>query len=223
MSERHTNPEPPFVKLEIGKRYGRWTVLEHLGMRGHFRYMLAQCECGVQKQVTLNGLRSGSTRSCGCLSADMTGDRCRTHGMTGTTEYRIWRGIKDRCLNPNKKEYPNYGGRGITVCDRWNNSFEDFLADMGMRPSKQHSIERRNNDGPYAKDNCYWATKHEQVRNSRHNVFVEYKGERKCLHDWAIPLGMRGNVLKWRIEHWGIERAMTTPINHRHRKAGAAA
>lgn len=118
-----------------------------------------------------------------------------THGMTATSEYRIWKGIKSRCYNRNRKQYPRYGGRGITICDRWCNSFETFLADMGKRPSINHSIERRDNNGNYTPDNCYWATWTEQARNKRNNVLHTKDGITKSLTEWAEYLGMPSKTL----------------------------
>ena len=123
-----------------------------------------ECECGNKKLVRACNLKNGSTISCGCYKKG--GNHSRTHGATNTTEYNIWKSMKDRCLNPKCKSYNNYGGRGITVCDRWLESFENFLSDMGKKP-KGLTIERVDNSKGYSPDNCIWATRKTQVRNTR--------------------------------------------------------
>lgn len=120
--------------------------------------------------------------------------------------------MKLRCSNPNTKGYSRYGGRGIQVCDRWRDSFSAFLADMGPRPSPRHSVERRNNDGNYEPDNCYWATDAEQTRNTRQNRNYTYNGRTMCLTDWARESGRPRSTLMQRLERgWTLEQAMFTP------------
>lgn len=134
------------------------------------------------------------------------------HGLHGTSEYTIWKGIKDRCFNKNSKFYKNYGGRGIVVCDRWRNSFAAFLADMGRRPPGGYTIERINNDGDYEPDNCRWATRFDQARNTRANRLLTFRGESKCMAAWAGELGINLQTLSWRINEagWSVERALST-------------
>lgn len=124
----------------------------------------------------------------------------RTVTKWTSPEYAAWAGIKQRCLNKKNRFYKNYGGRGITVCARWLNSFDNFCADMGPRPSPKHSIERVNNDLGYSPENCKWATKFEQTRNTRRNVILEYNGESKCLTDWALSVGIKDATLDCRIK-----------------------
>lgn len=124
------------------------------------------CECGTTKVVAGTSLLGRKAVSCGCLRREMLDRGNPTHGMSDAPEYEIWCGMVRRCTNPNNHAWPRYGGRGITVCDRWRESFETFLADVGPRPSDKHSIDRINNDGNYEPGNCRWATAREQVQNS---------------------------------------------------------
>lgn len=164
----------------INLKFGRLTVIKQ-GKTGNHRqlYWVCNCDCGT-KAVEINGssLRKGITSSCGCYQREIvsklnTGNQyCKTHGMINTSEYTTWAGIKDRCNNQNNAAYKNYGGRGITVCDRWRDSFENFYEDMGPRPSDKHSIDRINNNGNYELCNCRWTTQLEQLRNTR-RVIIE--------------------------------------------------
>ena len=148
----------PFIDL-TGQRYGTLTVIERAPNRKSKACWLCQCDCGARKEVRAANLRNGNTHSCGCGSVRFK----RTHGMTSTPEYGIWTGMKRRCLNPRDSHWENYGGRGISICERWLNSFENFYADMGKRPSPDLSIDRYpNNDGNYEPANCRWATKSQQ-------------------------------------------------------------
>lgn len=130
-----------------------------------------------------------------------------------TSEFRAWHGMISRCLYPSIKGYENYGGRGITVCDRWRNSFENFYSDLGPRPSGGYSLERVNNDGNYEPLNCKWATKLEQDNNRRTNVFIEFNGRRLTKSQWAREIGLKPISLYKRFNSgWSIERALTTPL-----------
>jgi hypothetical protein len=136
----------------------------------------------------------------------------RIHGRSRTPLYYVWKSMKNRCDNPTVRVFPNYGGRGIQVCDRWRDSFVNFLADMGERPSPQHWIERIDNNGHYAPDNCRWATPTEQGRNRRDNRTLSHDGETRTLTDWARHVGLRretiANRLRW---GWDVADALTTP------------
>jgi hypothetical protein len=132
-------------------------------------------------------------------------------------EYKVWQQMHARCTNRRYHYYARYGGRGIKVCKRWN-SFANFLADMKRRPSKEHSIERRNNDGNYCPENCYWATRAEQGRNKSNCRLITFQGTTRTLTDWARAIGMATSVLSNRINThgWEIERALTTPSDRDH-------
>ena len=146
----------------IKRKFGRWTVVEEAKEKvGNRLAYKCECECGNIRIVSGKNLRSGDTKSCGCLAKE----RVTKHGMHGTPEYRVWGQMIQRCGNPNNERYANYGGRGIKVCDRWKN-FENFFTDMGTR-KKGLTIERKNNDLGYFLENCCWATRKIQARNRR--------------------------------------------------------
>jgi hypothetical protein len=137
--------------------------------------------------------------------------RHRTHGMSYSRPYGIWRSMKERCLNKNSPAWRHYGGRGITVCDRWM-EFENFYADMGDPPAGME-LDRIDNDGPYTKENCRWATIKQQGRNRRTNRMITFRGETKCVTEWAESLGMRPSALIHRLDKgWPVEEAMTAPL-----------
>lgn len=198
----------------------RWTVLElsHVTPNSQ-RYYKCQCSCGAGKTIKQSHLLDGRSKSCGCLARELTSVRAATHGMTGSSEYIIWRGVIQRCSDPGQENYHLYGGRGITFDPNWKR-FENFYRDMGERPSAHHSIERRDNNGNYSKDNCVWATRHEQARNTTRNVNITYDNKTQCLTDWAEELGLPYKALHLRItrRNWSVERAFTTPLQTAHRK-----
>lgn len=212
-----------------GKKFGRFLVVGLSGKNRHGSAMWrCRCECGTEKIIDGQGLRKGSTVSCGCLRAEhLRRGReylhvsSRTHGESRSREHKIWRCIVYRCYTSTAPEFPCYGGRGIRVCKRWRESFPAFLEDMGKAPSLKHTIDRIDNDGPYSPENCRWATRKEQANNRRDNTRISYQGVDKTISQWSDDLGVDPHLLYDRINRrgWTAEKAFTTPVK-RKRRAG---
>ncbi|GJE77197.1 hypothetical protein BGCPKDLD_3800 [Methylorubrum suomiense] len=206
-----------------GRRFGKAVIVAEEGRDNHGAVMWRiQCDCGGTSLVRGSSLKQGSTKSCGCGIAEAS-SRPRKHGATHTPLYRRWRGMLDRCTRETHCDYHNYGGRGISVCERWK-EFKSFAEDMaeGFDPSLE--IERENVNGSYSPDNCRWATRVEQQRNRRNNHRVEWRGFNYTVYEWAERLGHKPNTLIYRLRRgWPIERAMTegAPPNARLELANA--
>jgi hypothetical protein len=147
---------------------------------------------------------------------DKNTERLTKHGDYGSPEYASWSGAKNRCRNKQDKQYHRYGGRGITMCDRWldpENGYSNFLSDMGRRPTAKHSLDRIDVNGNYCPENCRWATVVEQNRNMRTNKKVTYQGKTQCISAWAEEYGIAASVLCYRIKAgWEIQRALQRPV-----------
>ncbi len=185
---------------KTGKQYGRLTVLRIMGKSRHGHIMwLCKCECGNETTVDSSFLSTGHTKSCGCIT--------KKHGMSDHPYYATWANMINRCENDKTPCYPNYGGRGIKVCDRWHD-IRLFLEDMGDRP-KGKTLDRRDNDGDYCPENCYWANGIQQGNNKRDNHFVEYKGIRDTLAGWERRIGVSQKTIIWRLRNgWSEARAV---------------
>lgn len=195
-----------------GKRFGRWSVLSYAGDRK----WLCRCDCGTAKTVDGHSITRGL--STGCLGCRPNQSHRRTHGERKTRLYNIWCGMKTRCLNQKDAAYPRYGGRGITICRAWIDSYEafrDWAMANGYRPHL--TIDRENNDGHYEPDNCRWATYAEQNRNYRRNRPIFYGGRHVLIGDLAAEKGLPADVVKNRVRRygWPIAKALNTPVKPR--------
>lgn len=159
------------AKLDLsGHKYGKLRVASPASQdkQGQTKW-ICQCDCGSEVVVRTNDMRTGKTTSCGCHRSSVSTKKATKHGLRFTREYRIWCNMKSRCTNPAFHKYPIYGGRGISICQEWLGSFQNFFDDMGLCPTPQHSIDRIDVDGNYEPSNCRWATPKQQTQNRRIN------------------------------------------------------
>lgn len=195
----------------IGEVFGRLTVVSLYAISP--KRWTCQCACGATTNPRQESLRSGHTLSCGCLRRDAA----FTHRLTGHELYKTWANMKARCGCPTDGDYHRYGARGIRVCDRWSDSFPDFLEDMGPRPSISHSIDRIDNSKGYSPENCRWATTKEQARNRRSTRLLSHDGQAMSVAGWEEKMGLRYGTISNRINKhgWTPARAITTPMKVR--------
>lgn len=210
----------PSTRLLKGK-FGLLRVIEYIGPvpgpGGHHRW-LCVCECGVKKPCRANDLLTGTTKSCGCLRRKVTADRSRTHNRSKTPDYHIWGSMVQRCHCNTAKAYRYYGGRGITVCDRWRFDFATFMSDMGPRPSG-YSIERKENDKGYSPENCLWIPRKDQPKNTRRTVWITFDGVKGTVSFWAKKHGLKPSTITARIRKgWTHKDAASTPALRLRRK-----
>lgn len=203
-----------FIDL-TDKRFGKLKVVcradDYISPKGYVAVnWLCECECGNTTVVRGCNLKSGATTSCGCERV-VNPNRLK-HGGTDTRLHKIWMSMRRRCHNKNDKSYRDYGGRGITICEEWNDfeKFRDWAIQNGYEDCL--TIDRVNNDGNYCPDNCRWADSVTQANNTRHNHCIDYNGEIHTLAEWARITGISYHKLKDRINKcgWGIEKALTT-------------
>lgn len=203
---------PPMRDL-TGELFGRWYVEGPAYSDGQWHWWcVCLCEKRTAKVLTTGALKSGHSKSCGCYNVDAIKERSTTHGMTGTPTYRAWQNMKSRCYNPNDQDYPNYGGRKIKVCDRWKESFLEFLKDMKVVP-EGHSLERIHCDRDYDASNCIWLPKGKQAANRRNCPKYELNGKTQTAREWATELGLPYATLKYRLRTgMSIEEAVSVPV-----------
>jgi hypothetical protein len=207
---------PTTVDL-VGQVFGSLTVValsERRDREG--RWWECRCRCGKQVFAVTRSLRSGNTRSCGCARKAGVLAAVMTHGATSRDghmpEYHVWQVMNQRCHLPSSRGYALYGGRGITVCDRWRHDFAAFIADMGRRPGPGYSLDRIDNDGHYGPGNVRWATPKEQQRNRGNNRRLTVNGETLTLAEWSERTGLPRNTIAWRLrDGWSEEDAITKP------------
>lgn len=199
-----------------GQSFGRLTAISPIpSLRNRHRGWLCKCDCGVTIKTTVQLLRKGKVKSCGCLRRAIIADAPGTHSHTrdgkASPTYQCWQNMRARCRNHRHPSYERYGGRGITVCDRWA-KFYNFLADMGEKPDGL-SIERLDNNGNYTPKNCKWGTIYEQSNNKRSNRRITFKGESKTFTQWAKYLGINKVTLWERLKKHPLARALAPPLS----------
>jgi hypothetical protein len=201
-----------------GKTFDRLIALYFSRKIKNRSFWRCKCSCGNEKDINIYSLLNGNAKSCGCLRREtMVKNRQKpTHGKARTKTYRGWLAMLMRCNNPNSTHYHNYGGRGITICDKWL-KFEGFYEDMGEKPFKEATLDRIDNNGNYCKENCRWATRKQQCRNKRSNRIIEFNGKSQCLQDWADELGINKHILKERLNAWDVERAFTEKVHYKNK------
>lgn len=192
--------------ISIGDMFGSWTALSTEG-----KMISCKCVCGITKNVNRYNLINGKSVSCGCTKDRST--PVTKHGLSKTRAYRTWKAIKARCYRKSHSDYPRYGGRGIKVCDRWKNSFQEFYNDMGERPEGA-SIDRIDVDGNYSPENCQWATQTQQMRNTRRSRVVIIDGTSKTVAELSETSGIPADTIYKRINAGWVGREIISKENH---------
>lgn len=193
-----------------GLRFGKWLVIEKAKSKvgyEHQQFWLCRCDCGVEQIRKGGQLRYAEKKGANQCCAKCSGTK---HGEFRKSEYIAWNAMIDRCSRAKHPWFHRYGGRGISVCERWM-IYDNFLADMGRKPTPKHSIDRINNDGNYEPSNCEWVTQTTQLRNTSVNRIIEFNGKSQCLKDWSEETGISSSAIKMRIDvqGWSIEDALT--------------
>lgn len=198
-----------------GERFGRLVVLRFLRVRSGTARWECRCDCGETVETCTGALRAGRIKSCGCLTKERVSEACTTHGASGTRLYSIWVQMIGRCHNKNHANFHRYGGRGITVCERWREDFMAFREDMGD-PGEGLWLDRINNDGNYTPENCRWATPRRQGNNTSRNIDIAIGGATKTASQWARANGLNPHTALSRISRgWDPEKAVTVAVQRR--------
>lgn len=203
-----------------GQRFGRLQVTSFAYKKRRITHWNCVCDCGNNCIVGLGNLRSGQTSSCGCLKKDKARERFSKHTHSSDKLYLIWKSIKKRCFNPNDKNYKNYGGRGIKICDDWKSDFMKFYnwsiqngykKELSIKGKNIWSIDRIDNNGDYCPENCRWVTNIKQARNKRNNIKVQYNGQVITLRDLCDELNLSYKLIYDRIHicGWDLKKALT--------------
>lgn len=203
-----------FVDLS-GEKFGMLTVVSrHSTAKNGDALWLCKCECGGETITRRNALKNGQSKSCGCLKISLL-KQSKTHGLSRDPIYRVWSSMIQRCNNPKSTHFSSYGGRGITVCDRWLD-FGNFINDMGNRPSKDYSIDRIDNNSGYRPDNCRWSLREDQMANMRSNRFISSDDRFVPIFKASKAKGIPSYIVRNRLRaNWGEAEALDTPIHRR--------
>ena len=202
-----------------GEKFNKLTVIEPINKDKKYEYKWkCLCDCGNYCIVSSNSLKTGHTKSCGCLQGEHHHDSSHIEGKTRL--YRIWTNIKQRCLNPNKKEYNLYGQRGITICKEWKESYNSFKQwSLSNGYADNLSIDRIDVNGNYEPSNCRWTNAKTQANNTRTNKIITFNGETHTLSQWRDKMGFKRGVIEYRLQKgWSIEKTLTTPVKQRNNK-----
>ncbi len=198
----------------IGETFERWTALERIPGLNKSRQIVFRCicQCGKEGRVTGMALRTGASKSCGCLAKEMSSARASTHGLNKHPLYGVWSLMMHRCYNPKNSAFPNYGARGIKVCERWHD-VSNFIADVTPTYIEGLTLDRKENDGDYCPDNTRWATRKQQASNRRSNVLFAHGGVTKTIFQWAEHFNIPPRTFWARLKRgWSFEKASSTPV-----------
>ncbi len=199
-----------------GKKFGKLTVISFNQKKGSRTLWNCKCECGGNRIVANDHLKRGEVTDCGCYRRHIA--YYKKHGMSNKPIYGVWSLMKERCYNPKRREYKNYGGRNITVCPEWLDStvFIEWAYENGYEEGL--TLDRIDNNGNYCPENCRWVDRKTQATNKRTNRFITYKGETKTITQWANENGLPYHVVKKRYDKlgWTFEKAITEPICHKY-------
>ena len=202
------------------KKLHRWTAISVPLFRKNNRpACLCRCDCGTEKIMVWSIITAGQSKSCGCYNREQSSKKHKTHGLSLTPIYTVWKNMRARCERPYSVDYYLYGGRGIKVCERWH-TFQNFFDDMGDIPFPLAQIDRIDCDGNYELSNCRWTTATENMRNRRINNYITFEGETHCITEWEEMKGLSRDRIATRLKAgWDLDKAMNTPI----KKTGIAA